>query len=56
MFGLKNPIKKAVAVRLVPVTGLCHNCFRSGVEISPTYEMLCVNCAPEIDIRPEIPD
>lgn len=55
MFGLKNPFRKK-KVEFVPVTGLCHNCFRSGVVISPTYEMLCTDCAPEIDIRPEIPD
>jgi len=42
MFGLGKKKEK-------PITGLCHNCWKSGVEISDTYDILCVDCVGRHD-------
>jgi len=45
MFRLKK-----LLMSLTPTpkpTGLCHNCFKSGVLLSDTYDILCVDCVPE---------
>ena len=31
------------------ITGLCHNCWKSNVEISDTYDILCVDCVGRHD-------
>jgi len=39
MFGLKKKTK---------ILGMCHNCFKSNVEMSDIKEILCVDCVPSL--------
>lgn len=53
MFGIDKILKSLKSDKPDVMIGLCHNCFKSGVKLSTTYDILCDNCAPEEDIRPE---
>ena len=33
----------------VVIFGMCHNCFKSNVEMSNIKEILCVDCVPSIN-------
>ena len=42
MFGLR----KLLGMEKVVVIGLCHACFKSGVELSSVHKILCKDCVP----------
>jgi hypothetical protein len=39
--------KKKIEIK--PILGMCHNCFKSNVEMSNIKKILCVDCVPSIN-------